>query len=152
MFLIHITKRGYSIPIYFFSLNTWVTWDGKCIFSSLLRLPNWVESSMVEYQATLNPVKHSCRLFNETGTSMGWKKGGLQKGPEHSGLLHLNPQHLFIILSCHSQIIYRYHRDYFFFLVHKKLSLSLANCSAIHPWWTSSDVYLFILPAVYLQI
>lgn len=30
------------------------------------------------------------------------------------------------------------------FLVCKKLSVSLANCSAVHPWWTSSDVHLLI--------
>lgn len=57
---------SYSIPICFFSLNTEVTWDGECIVSGFLRLPNQVENSNVEYLDTLNPGTHCCQLFSET--------------------------------------------------------------------------------------
>lgn len=66
MLLIHITKRRYSIPICLFSVNTQVNWDGKCIVSSLLRLPNQGGNSKVEYLDTLNPGKQCCQLFSET--------------------------------------------------------------------------------------
>lgn len=55
MFLIDITKKNYSIPVCFFILNTQVTGDGECVFSSLLRLPNQVEKSKVGYLDTVNP-------------------------------------------------------------------------------------------------
>lgn len=66
MFLIHITKRSYSIPVCFFRLNTQVLWDGECFVSSLLRTPNQVGNSKAEYLDTVNPGKHCCQLFRET--------------------------------------------------------------------------------------
>lgn len=93
-------------------------------------IPKRVENSKDEYLDTLNPGKHCCQLFSET-QPLNWALG--------SFVLESLP---FVPYSFyHGQNIYGYHGG---FLVCKKLSVSLANCSAVHPWWTSSDVHLLI--------
>lgn len=129
-FLIHFTRRSHSTPICFFRLNTQVTWDGDCIVSSLLRIPKQVENSKDEYLDTLNPGKHCCQLFSETHP-LNWALGSFV----------LESLALFLILFDTNKI---YLGTMGCFLVCKKLSVSLANCSAVHPWWTSSDVHLLI--------